>query len=124
VPVVPDDDLLVGGRRIRGESPRGREIRDCLARGRPLASVGVRWALAETDQPGAVPESALVGMRRVYSRGSLALYENPAAPRPADPDLWRRLALAMAYLLALATVAGSAVASAVHVRLRKTRTDW
>ncbi|MDQ1656600.1 MAG: hypothetical protein QOD41_1683 [Cryptosporangiaceae bacterium] len=127
VPVVVDDELVVGGQgaaKVRGESPRAATIRAALAGGRPLAAEGVRWALVERDQPGEVPPQALAGMRQVYQGGSLALYENPAAPDPPLPAPWRRLALLAAYLLALATVVTSVIVNRVHVRVRKSRTDW
>jgi hypothetical protein len=110
VPVVVDDALVVAGGdgrpvTVGGEDPRAAEIRGALGRGAPLTGAGVRWALVETDQPGAVPAGALTGMRPVWTGDTLVLWEAtvPVAASAA-PSTARRVAVSLGHLGLLATL--------------------
>jgi hypothetical protein len=126
VPVVVDDALAVrrpggGVSVIGGESRRAAEVRRCLDEDCRLATIGVRWVLVETDQPGAVPEQATGGMRQVYAGDTLALYEaSTTSGGPAGRPGWHRLLLIVAY----AAAAGSLFMNGVVFALRRRRTDW
>jgi hypothetical protein len=124
VPVVVDDSLVVArqdGRLtvLAGESRRAEEVRRCVASGCALPSIGVRWALVETDQPGAA--EVVRSMQPVYSGDTLVLYEatEPVPPRPGPPG-WHLALLAAAYLAA----AGSLFVNGVTLALRRRGTGW
>jgi len=128
VSVVVDDSLAVAGPDgrvtvVAGESRRADEVRRCVARGCPLPSIGVRWALVETDQPAAADETAgvLTAMRRVYTGETLVLYEaSGAVPDHPRPPSWHLPVLVAAYIAA----AGSLFVNGVASALRRRRTGW
>jgi hypothetical protein len=103
VPVVVDDALPVARSDgtvtvVDGEDPVAGAVRRALDAGAPLVDEGVRWALVQTDQPGAVPDGALAGMRPVWTGSSLVLYEATSAVAPPGPPSWtRRIAVALAH---------------------------
>jgi hypothetical protein len=66
----------VGVGRVAGENRRAMEISAALADRHPLVKLGVRWVLVEKQTPGAVPATALAGMRCVLDSPELALYED------------------------------------------------
>ncbi len=127
VPVVVDDSLAVAGRDgrvtvVAGESRRSEEVRRCVASGCPLPSIGVRWALVETDQPADDRVTGVLRtMRPVYTGPTLVLYEatEPVPPRPGPPG-WQLVLLVAAYLAAAASLFVNGVAGA----LRRRGTGW
>ncbi|HEY0486548.1 MAG TPA: hypothetical protein VGD72_09895 [Mycobacteriales bacterium] len=122
VPVVVDDTLVVasaGGRPVvvPGEDRRAARVRAVLARGRPLVTADVQWALVERDQPGRVPARALDGMHPVWSGPALTLYAATRAVPPVPAPSWPRvLAVALAHLGLLATCITSICCSVTSSR--------
>jgi hypothetical protein len=59
---VASDELFVSGRLVRGEDPRGDDVRAALDEGLPdaraaaLAELGIGVVVTERDAPGEVPE--------------------------------------------------------------------
>ncbi|MGV9216322.1 hypothetical protein ACTFTM_31115 [Micromonospora sp. RB23] len=83
-PVIADQDVLVGRERIRGESATSDRVAEVLAApGDPVAGLrrlGVRYALIQTDQPGAAQVEARFGAADVVRRdGALILLRLPGA---------------------------------------------
>jgi hypothetical protein len=104
-PVVVDDALLVGGVVIAGEDRRAGQIRSALAGGVPAAQLGTEWVLVEG--PG-VAETTLRGLDLAYTGPTLTLYHNPSGRPPPLAPAGVRLAMMLAYLLALGVVMGAA----------------
>jgi hypothetical protein len=110
VPVVVDDALPVANGDgsvtvVDGEDPRAGAVRRALEAGRPLAGVGVQWALVQSGQPGTVPDRALAGMRPVWTGPSLTLYEAMSPVETvASPSWSRRLLVALGHSGLLATL--------------------
>jgi hypothetical protein len=85
---VVSDTLAIAGGEVAGEDPRAREVGAVvddpsgpLAEG--LASVGVGWALAYRDQPGA-EDVDTTGMTLVVEGPDVALYAVPDVDLDAD----------------------------------------
>jgi hypothetical protein len=110
VPVVVDDALPVANGDgsvtvVDGEDPRAGAVRRALEAGRPLAGVGVQWALVQSGRPGTVPDRALAGMRPVWTGPSLTLYEAMTPVETvASPSWSRRLLVALGHSGLLATL--------------------
>jgi hypothetical protein len=90
--VVANDDLPLSGGVVAGEDPRAARIRAGLDRGDDVATVlageGVRYVVAELDQPDIDGQQAqLRDLPLLWRAGELALLRvpGPAAPAPHRP---------------------------------------
>ncbi len=90
-PVVVDDELIVDGSTVPGESRRAAAVGAALATGTravdALPALGIRWVVVALDSRGpAVPPGFLVGAEQRYEGASLALYDvGPGEPSPRWP---------------------------------------
>ncbi|MGI5524494.1 hypothetical protein ACQEUX_26635 [Micromonospora sp. CA-259024] len=80
VEVITDDTLLVGDRRVDGESGRVAQLRGALAERRSLAGSDLRWVVVQHRSGGTVPPQVLDGLQVIHSGPELTLYRNAAAP--------------------------------------------
>ena len=120
-PVVADDTLVVGGVAIAGESTRAAQVRAHLDAGGAAAELGVAWVIVHA---AGAPDSALVGLERVYSGPDLTLYRNPHVAAPAAAQVGTRVAMALAYALPAGVLLGTVltpVAGAVVIAWRRRR---
>lgn len=108
-PVITDDTLVVGSRRIPGESARARRIRADVEAGRPVAAPDVRWVVVQSGASAPAP-SVLDGLRLVRAGPTLTLYENPQATTHSGGGVRHLVAMAIAALVALVTAGCAAVA--------------
>jgi hypothetical protein len=99
-PVVSDDTLIVDGVPLAGEGARAAAVRAHLAAGGAAADLGVTWVVVQ----GSVAPSALTGLELVHSGADLTLYRNPAPVPPASAPVGPRVAMLLAYALALGPV--------------------
>ena len=93
VTVVHADDLPVGGRVVRGESRRARQVAAALGTGRPavdtLPPLGVGWVAVASRTPGPEVDPALLeGAEPVVTGESLTLLRLPGPVAPTGPPGW------------------------------------
>lgn len=123
VPAVVQDRLAVGGRLLRGESPRAAAVGRALA-GRQLAAglaaEGIRWVVVEGRTPGAVPD--LAALRPVITSADVSLYRVPGRVRSVHEPASRVVAVVLADVLAVLALVLSAGSGAVAAR-RRARPD-
>ncbi|WP_229074176.1 hypothetical protein [Actinoplanes sp. DH11] len=75
--VLTDDRLIVGNIVVSGEDRRACAVRQAVAAGTPLATLGVRWIVVQRVVGAAeIPAGALSGLRMVHDGRDLDLYEN------------------------------------------------
>jgi hypothetical protein len=97
---VASDDLLVSGRLVRGEDPRGPRVRRALAlasgpeRARALARLGIGRVVAETDVAGTEPPVA----GRSRTTGALRVTVLPGPVHERRTGTGPRIVLALAWL--------------------------
>jgi len=116
-PVVSDDTLVVGGVPIAGEDPRAAAVRAHLDAGGSAADLGVTWVVVQ----GPVASSALAGLEQVHSGPELTLYRNPAPDPPEGAPVAPRVAMLLAYALALGTILAAAAAAPLVARWHRAR---
>ncbi len=112
---VTADDLVVSGRRVAGEDPRGPEVRSALAAGDPatrsraLAALGIGLVVADLGAPGDAP--AVAGR-------SLAAPPDFRVTKITRPDTRSRSAVATAAIAVawLGFAASVLLASALSAR--------
>ena len=112
VTVVHADDLPVGGRVVRGESRRVRQVAAALATGRPAVETlpprGVGWVVIASGTPGPEVDPALLeGAEPVVKGESLTLLRLPGPVVPTESPAWTTPVL-VADALAGAVVLASA----------------
>ncbi|HEU5266202.1 MAG TPA: hypothetical protein VFU35_05855 [Jatrophihabitans sp.] len=117
LPTVVDDRLVVSGRRLRGEDSHARAVGAALRTGsaRRLADLGVEWVVVEHGTPGDTPD--LTELRLLYTGRDLSLYRVPGAiaSRPVRTvQVVLVLVIDGLVVLALATLAGAALGSALR----------
>jgi hypothetical protein len=110
-PVVTDDTLIVGGAPIAGEDRRAAQIRAHLDAGGPAADLGVTWIVVQ----GPVSPSALAGLELVHSGPDLTLYRNPGPAPLTSAPVGRRVAMLLAYALALGVTLSAASFAVVRI---------
>ncbi|GAA0219465.1 hypothetical protein [Cryptosporangium japonicum] len=119
VDVITEDSLIVDGVTISGESPRAAAVREALADGRSLTTVGIRWVVVERRTPGAVPDSALAGYQTFWEGRHLRLYRGgPAAESPGDSETVRVVTVVVGYAVPVGILLG-ALASWALTRSRR-----
>lgn len=120
VDYVASDRLLVSGRLIEGEDPRGAGIRRALqartpsARSRLLAAQGIGLVVAERDTGQKVPR---VAGRSLLDLRNLSLFRIDRARAREVPTSWL-VAMAAAWALFLLTGVTQSLVEAVH-RVRR-----
>lgn len=123
LPVTLDGRLVSVG----GDDPRAATIRAAVSSGRPLVDVlpalGIRWAVMEGDQPAAGPEANLTGMRRVWARPDLQLWEVPDAAVAVKVSDALVVAVDAAALLALLVLCGRWLLTRAQVRSDAAESD-
>ena len=110
-PVFTSEDLTVGQATVHGESGVVTRLGAALAQDRPadvLPGFGVSWVVVYPDDPAA-HDLDLTGLQQVYASPEVRLYSVPGAAVVPEPETWRRVAVAVADLLALLTVLWAAV---------------
>ena len=123
VPVLVDDDLVLGDRVVQGEDPLAAGLDDALSGGGPvaaeLAAAGFGWVVVAQAEPGSegVP-GTLRGARRVHDGAAYDLWALPrsdaaltAAGPPAAP-------VVLADTLVLLLVLGAAASVPAYRRER------
>jgi hypothetical protein len=101
-PTVADDTLPVGPVVVGGEDQRVAQVREALARGRPLAELDVGWVLVEHGTPGELP-AELSSRTPAYQGEWVSLYrvdgDGTAAARPGRAPTAAVVAADLAVLL-------------------------
>lgn len=122
---VVNDDLIVSGITIRGEDPRAAAVFDVLAAGviepAALRARGIGLVLIDVSAPEAAGAlTSVARLQLVASSGDLVLFSAGDAI-PDGPTGVQRWSMILAWIVAVATVAGAAVAEVVYRgRRRKT----
>ena len=122
VPVVVDDRLVVGGRRLEGEDRRAASLTPVVTAGSlsapRLREGGVRWVLVYVGQPSAA-RVGVTELDRVYVGRNLALYRVPGEVVVADrAPTWKVVLVSAVNVLALLAAVTAGAAAVLQQRRR------
>jgi hypothetical protein len=116
--VVPDE-LIVGGRRLKGEDPRSAVVADALRAAvrngtDPTAALlqqGVGWIVVDKEAGGPSPRGMVPQVTEVFAGPTVAVYRVAGNPSPQHVQPWFVVAVLAAWTLA----AGVLIAALITV---------